>query len=114
MRTALFVVCAICLLPLKIVAGDYKEIVSSYDNDFYKIDSKTILIRTENCLEDVQSQEVLITMNGHTGEIAFSESENRCAVAAVLDPAAIGLEITGLKSQERRKTGITFRARTSL
>lgn len=83
MRTALFVVCAIFLFPLKIVAGDYKEIVSSYDNDFYKIDSKTILIRTQNCFEDVQSQEVLITMDGTSGEIVFSESENRCVVAAV-------------------------------
>ena len=83
MRTAILVVCAACLFPQAIVAGEYKEVVSSYDNDFYKIDTKTILVRTENCLEDVQAQEVLITMNGRTGEIAFPESENRCPVAAV-------------------------------
>ncbi len=83
MRTIIFAVSAACLLPQIIHAGDYKEVVSSFDNDFYKIDTKNILIRTESCMEDVQSQEVLVTMNGTSGEIVFSVSENSCAVAAV-------------------------------
>ncbi len=83
MRTAIFVVCAVCLLHPAAFAGDYKEVVSTYDNDFYKIDSKNILIRTENCLEDVQAQEVLVSMNGASGEIEFTATENRCSVQAV-------------------------------
>ena len=83
MRTAILVVCAACLFPQAIVAGEYKEVVSSYDNDFYKIDTKTILIRTENCWEDVRAQEVLINMNRRAGEMTFSESENICPIVAV-------------------------------
>jgi hypothetical protein len=83
MRTAIFVVCAVCLFHPAVSAGEYKEVVSTYDNDFYKIESKNILIRTEKCLEDVQAQEVLVSMNGASGEIEFTTTENRCRVQAV-------------------------------
>jgi hypothetical protein len=83
MRTTLSVICAVCLFHPVAFAGEYTEVVSTYDNDFYKIDSKNILIRTENCLEDVQAHEVLVIMNGSSGEIVFSESENRCPVRSV-------------------------------
>jgi hypothetical protein len=84
MRTVILAICAIFLVHHNAAAGEYKEVVSTYDNDFYKIDAKNILIRTENCLEDVQTQEVLVTMTGTSGEIAFTETENRCAVQAIL------------------------------
>ena len=83
MRSAIVVVFALCLFHQSSVAGEYKEVVSTYDNDFYKIDSKNILIRTERCMEDVQGQEVLVTMNGISGEIEFTETGTRCAVQAV-------------------------------
>ena len=83
MRTAIVVVSTVCLFHQSLVAGEYKEVVSTYDNDFYKIDSKNILIRTEKCMEDVQGQEALVTMNGISGEIEFTETGTRCAVLAV-------------------------------
>lgn len=82
-KTVILVFCSACLFPQMIFAGDYKEVVSSFDNDFYKIDTKNILIRTQNCLEDVQSQEVLVTIDGTSGEVVFPESGNGCSVAAV-------------------------------
>ncbi|NNK56383.1 MAG: hypothetical protein EX260_01840 [Desulfobulbaceae bacterium] len=84
MRTAILVVFAISVFLPAAFAGEYTEVVSTYDNDFYKIDTKNILIRTENCLEDVQAQEVLLSINGTAGEITFTETDNRCAVQAVL------------------------------
>jgi hypothetical protein len=83
MRTSIVVVFIVCLFHQSLVAGEYKEVVSTYDNDFYKIDSKNILIRTEKCMEDVQGQEALVTMNGMSGEIEFTEAGTRCAVQAV-------------------------------
>jgi hypothetical protein len=83
------VVCAVCaailscLSPQVMRADEYTEVVSSYDNDFYKIDTKNILIQTYNCMEDVQSTQVLLSMNGATGEMVFAESENRCRVDGV-------------------------------
>jgi hypothetical protein len=73
----------VCLFHQPLVAGDYKEVVSSYDNDLYKIDSKNILIRTDNCMEDVQAQEALVTMNGYTGEVEFTVTGNRCVVQSI-------------------------------
>lgn len=83
MRTAIVVVITVCLFHQPLVAGDYKEVVSSYDNDLYKIDSKNILIRTDNCMEDVQAQEALVTMNGYTGEVEFTVTGNRCVVQSI-------------------------------
>ena len=83
MRIVIPVICAICLLLQTAAAGEYQEVVSTYDNDFYKIDTKNILIRTDRCLEDVSSQDVLISIAGTSGEISFLESENKCAVVAV-------------------------------
>ena len=71
------------IAPSPLMADDYQEVVSSFDTDFYKIDSKNILIRTENCYDTVESQQVLAKMKGATGEIIFSESGNTCAVAGV-------------------------------
>ena len=59
MRTAIFVVCAVCLFHPAVSAGEYKEVVSTYDNDFYKIESKNILIRTEQI--DDNGKKVLLT-----------------------------------------------------
>ena len=83
MRTVILVVCAVCFFHQAVSAGEYKEVVSTYDNDFYKIDTKNILIQTANCLEDVRGQEVLVSMSGISGEITFTKTENSCAVAAI-------------------------------
>lgn len=71
------------LIPQSLAAGEYQEIVSTIDNNFYKIDTKSILIQTQDCYEDVQSQQVLVSMDGTSGKIVFSESENTCSVTAV-------------------------------
>ena len=83
MRIVILVACALCVFQQSVSAGEYTEVVSTYDNDFYKIDSKNILIRTNNCLEDVRGQEVLVSMSGTSGEITFTETESKCAVVAV-------------------------------
>lgn len=83
MRTVILFVCACLILPQLTAATEYQEVVSSFDNDFYKIDTKNILIRTQYCMEDVTSQEVMLTMDGASGEIVFSESQNSCTVTAV-------------------------------
>ena len=59
MRIFTIMMFAVCLLPRTLIGGEYKEVVSSADNDLYKIDTKNVLIRTENCMEDARSQEVL-------------------------------------------------------
>lgn len=71
------------LIPHTLSAADYQEVVSSIDSDFYKIDSKSILIHTENCFETVESQQVVVTMEGMTGQMVFGETGTNCAVAGV-------------------------------
>ena len=83
MRLFTILMFALCLFPRTLIGGEYKEVVSSFDNDFYKIDTKSILIRTENCLEDVRSQQVLARINGRSGEMVFSASGNRCTIRGV-------------------------------
>lgn len=83
MRAVILFVCAACMFPQIASSAEYQEVVSSFDNDFYKIDTKNILIRTEYCMEDVSSQEVMLTMDGTSGEMVFSESQNSCTVTAV-------------------------------
>ena len=73
----------LCLVPLPVFARDYQEVVSKIDNDFFKIDAKSILIRTENCFEEAQSEQVVLSMNGRSGEMKFSSTEIVCPVAAV-------------------------------
>lgn len=73
----------LCLAPLPVFAGDYQEVVSKIDNDFFKIDTKSILIRTENCYQEAQSEQVLLSMRGRSGKMKFSSTEIVCPVAAV-------------------------------
>jgi hypothetical protein len=68
---------------LPVFARDYQEVVSKIDNDLFKVDTKSILIRTENCFEEAQSEPVVLKMNGGSGEITFNSSENVCSVSAV-------------------------------
>lgn len=83
MKRLLIMLFLATITPNTLIADDYQEVVSSIDTDFYKIDTKNILIRTENCYETVESQQVLAKMKGATGEIIFSETENNCTVAGV-------------------------------
>ena len=83
MARLLVVLFFVLLTPNTLIADDYQEVVSSFDTDFYKIDTKNILIRTENCPETVESQQVLAKMKGGTGEMIFIESGNSCTVSGV-------------------------------
>jgi hypothetical protein len=81
----IILLCLVCLAPHPLIAGECGEVASSFDANFYTIDSKIILIHSLKCYETFESPHVLAKSNGVTGKIISSYRTGHYRVAITRD-----------------------------
>ncbi len=65
------------------VAKTFEVSTSRVDSNIYLIEGEDILIHTRLCKEKARNNGSVLRMQGHTGELEFTESGSRCEVKAV-------------------------------
>ncbi|MBI5270766.1 MAG: hypothetical protein HY856_13935 [Burkholderiales bacterium] len=61
-------------------AENYELTVTRKGSNVYKVDSKSIIVRTRYCYVYAYSEEAILKWNGYGGELIFFDSKDKCDV----------------------------------
>lgn len=81
--TSVLVVALMIFVACPVLAGTYEISVTRKDSNLYKVDGKSIIIKTKYCYEYVYSSEAILRTSGRSGKLIFLEEDATCDVEAV-------------------------------
>jgi len=71
------------ILALPARAGTYDLTVTRKDSNLYRVNGKSIIIKTKYCYEYVYSSDAILRTSGRSGKLIFLEEDSSCDVQAV-------------------------------